>query len=239
MGCYCAHKLAEGDVEDEALVQEAERFTGFSNFSFSKLCDEIDSLSQEQKTDLGKLQQLGARLKLEGGMQEEKKGSTAAFYMNLCARCNWSSRRLLLLAILLGAGDMPSKSQRLFSIYQRNGQLHAVESEQLCRDLCTVALVELPEYCAERLEMLQQLDSSVLAQNYSARLKEALSTAVGEFSSRLISENSLNCSQFTVKALSPDLTFLLSTKGIRREALAAYRKVLKEHNKPRGKARTT
>jgi hypothetical protein len=239
MGCYCAHKLAEGDVEDEALVQEAERFTGFSNFSFSKLCDEIDSLSQEQKTDLGKLKQLGARLKLEGGMQEEKKGSTAAFYMNLCARCNWSSRRLLLLAILLGAGDMPSKSQRLFSIYQRNGQLHALESEQLCRDLCTVALVELPEYCAERLEMLQQLDSSVLAQNYSARLKEALSTAVGEFSNRLISENSLNCSQFTVKTLSPDLTFLLSTKGIRREALAAYRKVLKEHNKPRGKARTT
>jgi hypothetical protein len=172
-------------------------------------------------------------------MQEEKKGSTAAFYMNLCARCNWSSRRLLLLAILLGAGDMPSKSQRLFSIYQRNGQLHALESEQLCRDLCTVALVELPEYCAERLEMLQQLDSSVLAQNYSARLKEALSTAVGEFSNRLISENSLNCSQFTVKTLSPDLTFLLSTKGIRREALAAYRKVLKEHNKPRGKARTT
>ena len=172
-------------------------------------------------------------------MQEDNKGSTSTFYMNLCARCDWSSRRLLLLAILLGAGDMPSKSLRLFEIYQRNGQLHAVESEQLCRDLCTVALVELPEYCAERLEMLQQLDSSVLAQNYSARLKEALSTAVGEFSNRLIGENSLNSSQFTIKTLSPSLSFLLSTRGIRREALAAYRKVLKEYNKPRAKASIT
>jgi len=240
MGCYCTHKLAEGEAEDEALIQEAERLTGFSNFCFSKLCDEIDALSQGQRTDIGKLKLLGSRLKLEGGAQEEKKGSTAAFYMNLCARCNWSSRRLLLLAILLGSGDMPSKSQRLFSIYQRNNLLHSPESEQLCRDICTVTLVELPEHCAERLEVLQQLDAAVLAQNYSARLKEALATAVKEFSGRLVGgRESLDCEQFTMRALAPDLTFLLSTKGLRREALAAYRKVLKDHNKPNGKASTT
>lgn len=241
MGCYCTHKLAEGEAEDEALMQEAERFIGFSNFCFSKLCDEIDALSQGQRTDIGNLKLLGSRLKLEGGAQEEKKGSTAAFYMNLCARCDWSSRRLLLLAILLGSGDMPSKSQRLFSIYQRNNLLHSLESEQLCKDLCTVTLVELPEHCAERLEVLQQLDAAVLAQNYSARLKEALSTAVKEFSGRLMEggRESLDCSQFTMRTLAPDLTFLLSTKGLRREALAAYRKVLKDHNKQKGKSRTT
>ena len=237
MGCSCSHKFADNnEPEEETFIQETERNTGFYGVNFTKICEEIGNITANGRVETAKFQDMRRKLKLGSG---ETQWKLDEFYTNLCAHCSWSSRRLLLLAIILGHGDLPTKSQHIFLLYHHDNSLSASEIDLFCVDLCSLFLLEIPEYTSERLEAAGLFDSAVLIQNYAMRLREALQVTVREYSSRLNQRKAgLSCSEFTELMLSPGFICMFSPKNMRKEALSAYKNVLKEHNKQKYRGRT-
>lgn len=242
MGCHCAHDSIDSNPEEEVLMARCEATLGFSRQSFSHLFTRVLVLTVNQALNTNRLKRLGKELKVDlSGILEGGKDPVSHFYAGLkTSEETWESRKLLILALLLGEGSISAKADCLFSLFdlEYNKYLTSEELDNMLEEVCKVALDVLPTYCVEYLEHVGDLDGAVLVQNYWEKLKATRSEAKYSLKSLILDphEDQVTLPTFKTKLMAqePDL---LSARGLRRRALQHYKQLMRSQARHRPSAR--
>ena len=241
MGCHCAHDNIDSNPEEEALLSRCEATLGFSGHSSARLFTRVLVLTVNQALNTNRLKRLGKELGVDlSGIQEGGKEPVSHFYAGLkTSEDTWESRKLLLLALLLGKGTISAKAASLFSLFdlEYNKYLTSEELESMLEQVVRVALDVLPRYCVEYLEHVGDLDGAVLVQNYWEKLRGTRSEAKHSLKALILDphETQVTLPTFKTKLMAqePDL---LSACGLRRRALQHYKQLMRSQARHRPSA---
>lgn len=239
MGCHCSQSFLGAEDEEEAMMAECEGALGFGEHAASRLCTEIRVLTVNQRLNGNRIRKLAAEmgLRLTAG-QESKDDPIVKFYSKLGSESEgWESRKLALLALLLGKGASASKAELLFSFYDHeyNKYLTADDVHLLATEVCDLALRLLPSFCSDYLEHHGNLDAAVLVQNYYLKLSEAKPEAINQVKSLILDpyEDQVSLPTFKEKVSGQGLQCLFSARGLRKQTVARYKQVLRDQARHR------
>jgi hypothetical protein len=242
MGCHCTHHNLDLEEEEEALMCESEAVLSFSKYASAKVCTDILVLTVNETLNWNRLHRLSEDLNLNILSPDAQNDPVAEFYNKLKTGEVWMSRKLCILALLLGKGSSVSKAELLFAFYdlEYNKFLTSSDVQKLSEELCDLALVDLPAFSIAFLEHQGNLDAAVLVQNYAARLQEAKSEAVKLIKTFIFDpyEDQVTLMTFKEKVTTARMHFMLTAKGLRCQAIERYKEVLREQARHRSKSRT-
>lgn len=237
MGCHCAHGSIDSSLEEEALMSRCEAGLGFSGHSVSRLFTRVLVLTVNQTLNANRLKRLGTELGVNLGRLNERTDPASLFFAGLkTTEDTWESRKLLILALLLGEGSTSAKAEPLFSLFdlEYNKYLTSAELDSMLEQVVNVALEVLPKYCVECLEHAGDLDGAVLVQNYQEKLRGTYSDAKHSLKSLILDpyEDQVTLPTFKSKLAAQDQD-LLSARGLRRRALQQYKQLMRSQARHR------
>lgn len=233
MGCQCANfHHPDSFSEEETLLKRCEAVLGFSGRSTRQLCTQVLVLTVNQNLNVNRLRKLGKELGVDlSGVHEDRNDPISRFYFGLkTSTDSWESRKLLLLAVLLGDGSLSTKAETLFSLFdlEFNKYLTSNELENMLDQVCRISLDLLPRFCAEYLEFLGDVENASFMRKYWEKLQNAQFEASRNLKAAILDpyEDQVTWPTFRTKLGGLDAD-VLTARGVRRRALTQYKKVVR------------
>jgi hypothetical protein len=159
MGCATTtdNKL---DACSEELIQTYEIWLGYHKRPATDTVTDIKVFTNGGRMHLKQLKEMLQSMSLDTPALAHSNSPQANFYRLLGDRKKIESRKVSVLAVMLGTGTLSKKAEVLFDLFQTNKVLEITGVNAMVQEVCLIALKFLPAYTAMELEELK--DSSLL-----------------------------------------------------------------------------
>lgn len=186
MGCDCSALKEDSLIVNEDLILTYETGLGWKPGCLQQLLAELQGLEK----DLSARQLTSILSLLQVRLPDFRDCASPVTHLYACLKTKklYSQRKLVLLAILLGAGKALEAAEMLETRYQLDAV--TVDIAALAADMCELALISLPMYVGLELELAQ--DSATLSKfaSYMEKLKQGRAEAVRQLRMAIAGEES-------------------------------------------------
>ena len=186
MGCDCSALKEDSHTAGEDVIHTYEAGLGWKHGHLQLLLAELRSL----ETDLPRRQLMSILAKLQVKLPNLRDSASSSTHLSagLKTKKMYSQRKLVLLAILLGAGKAIEAAETLEEQYLLDGDY--VDICALAADMCELAIITLPMYAELELKRAQDTASLLKLTNYAEKLKLGRANAVSQLSNAILGEKS-------------------------------------------------
>ena len=186
MGCDCSALKEDSHFASEDLIHTYEAGLGWKPGGLQVLLAELQGL----ETNVAARQLVSILVKLQVRSPDLRDCASPVTHLFACLKTKklYSQRKLVLLAILLGAGKAIEAAEMLEKQYLLGTEL--VDVAALAADMCELAIIILPLYAKLELEQAQDTASLLKLSNYSEMLKQGRADAVSLLRNAIAGEES-------------------------------------------------
>ena len=192
MGCDCSLGKEGNQTESEDVIGEYEVGLGWRNGSLNRLISRLQGV--EVNLSPRQLCIVLSSVHVRTPNFQDYTDPVTHLYSYLKDKAGFSQAKLVILAVLLGGGEISDATDILVQKYSLDAE--TVDVTALAADMCTLALVILPKYV--RLELEKIHDDACVSKlvKYSEKLKQTradmiriLRTAIARQESRVRRED--------------------------------------------------
>jgi hypothetical protein len=186
MGCDCSALKEDSHTANEGLIHTYEAGLWWKPGSLRLLLEELQGL----ETNLTGRQLISILVKLHVKSPDLRDCASPVTHLYACLKTKklYSQRKLVLLAILLGAGKAIEAAEMLEKQYLLGTEL--VDVAAIAADMCELAIIVLPLYTELELERAQDTASLLKLTNYTEMLKQGRADAVSQLRNAILGEES-------------------------------------------------
>ncbi len=186
MGCDCSALRKDSHTANEDLIHTYEAGLGWKPGSLQLLLEELQGL--ETNLTGRQLVSILAKLQVKSPNLRDCESPVTHLYACLKTKKLYSRRKLVLLALLLGAGKAIEAAEMLEKQYPLGTEL--VDATAIAADTCQLAIIVLPLYARLELERAQDTASLLKLDSYTEMLKLGRADAVTQLRNAILGEES-------------------------------------------------
>lgn len=215
MGCDCSTLKEDSLIANEDLILTYETGLGWKSGCLQQLLVELQGL----ETDLSARQLAAILTQLQVRLPDFRDCASPVthLYASLKTKKLYSQRKLVLLAVLLGAGKALEATELLETLYQLDAA--TVDIAALAADACELALISLPVYVGLELELAQDCATLSKLATYLEKLKQGRAEAVRQLRKAIAREESC-IRQGDLRERLQETGSLLTTRMLRKTAVS-------------------
>ena len=174
MGCYCEKADRVCLLKEaEMTIQEYEESLGFSYIPVSLIISVLQKNTKKKGLSPVQLRSWLSELGISTNRLDIESDSVAKLFSQFLERGRYSSRKLGIMAVLLGESSTERKAQILFRLYFKPTEMMTIaELESLVTNCCDIALVQLPKLAETELTALRDVSTLLKLQKYTKSLSK-------------------------------------------------------------------
>ena len=234
MGCTTTTDISS-DVSNEELIQTYEMSLGFHHCLASRLVSKIKAFSSSGNMNFQQFRDMMRAVGLHNEVLDDMEAPVTRFYGFLGDGKRLESKKVAMLALLLGEGTVDTKAELLFELYQAERAIELPAVSKMVQDACSIAMKFLPAYTTLEMESLNDEGTLHKLASYQSKLDVAYRFVVVKVKDNL----EFGRKKVTLPELkrSKMLKFFVSAHEARHYAIQLYDKIPKEmKSKPTGDA---
>lgn len=174
MGCYCSKAERVTLLKEaELTIQEYEESLGFSNIPVSLSISVLEKNTKKKGLTSVQLRSWLSQLGIPTTRIDTESDAVAKLFAQFIEKGRYSSRKLGILAVMLGEGSTERKAQVLFRLHYKPTEMMTSDGlDNVVATCCDMAYVQLPKLAENELTTLRDLSTLMKLQKYTQNLRK-------------------------------------------------------------------